>query len=117
MCGICGVVSFQPSTPIDRSILMRMNASLQHRGPDDEGYHEDEQASLAMRRLSIIDLHTGQQPISNESGDIWVANNGQIYNFQTVRATLQQRGHIFNTQTDTQLIDHSYEAYGDACVT
>jgi asparagine synthase (glutamine-hydrolysing) len=116
MCGICGVVSFRPNAPADRSTLLQMNASLQHRGPDDEGYYEDDQASLAMRRLSIIDLHTGQQPISNESGDIWVVYNGEIYNFQTVRAALEQRGHIFKTQTDTEIIVHAYEEYGDECV-
>jgi asparagine synthase (glutamine-hydrolysing) len=116
MCGICGVVSFQPNVPLDRSILLRMNASLRHRGPDDEGYYDDDQASLAMRRLSIIDLHTGQQPISNESGDIWVVYNGEIYNFQQVRATLEQRGHVFKTQTDTEIIVHAYEEYGDECV-
>jgi len=117
MCGICGVVSFQPNASVDRSTLLRMNASLQHRGPDDEGYYEDDQVSLAMRRLSIIDLHTGQQPISNESGDIWVVYNGEIYNFQKVRAALEQRGHIFKTQTDTEIIVHAYEEYGDECVT
>jgi asparagine synthase (glutamine-hydrolysing) len=117
MCGICGVVSFQPNAPADRSTLLRMNASLQHRGPDDEGYYEDDQAGLAMRRLSIIDLHTGQQPISNESGDIWVVYNGEIYNFQKVRADLEQRGHTFKTQTDTEIIVHAYEEYGDECVT
>jgi asparagine synthase (glutamine-hydrolysing) len=117
MCGICGVVSFQPNSPADRSTLLQMNASIQHRGPDDEGYYEDDQVSLAMRRLSIIDLHTGQQPISNESGDIWVVYNGEIYNFQKVRAALEQRGHIFKTQTDTEVIVHAYEEYGDECVT
>ena len=117
MCGICGVVSFQPNAPMDRSILLQMNASLRHRGPDDEGYYEDDQVSLAMRRLSIIDLQTGQQPISNESGDIWVVYNGEIYNFQKVRAALEQRGHIFKTQTDTEIIVHAYEEYGDECVT
>ena len=70
MCGICGVVSFQPDGPLDRSVLQRMNDSIRHRGPDDEGYYQDAQASLAMRRLSIIDLRTGQQPISNETGDV-----------------------------------------------
>ena len=94
-----------------------MNASLQHRGPDDEGYYEDDQVGLAMRRLNIIDLHTGQQPISNELRDIWVVYNGEIYNFQKVRAALEQRGHIFKTQTDTEIIVHAYEEYGDECVT
>jgi len=117
MCGICGVVSFQPNAPADRSTLLQMNASLQHRGPDDEGYYEDDQVGLAVRRLSIIDLRTGQQPISNESGDIWVVYNGEIYNFQTVRTALERRGHIFKTQTDTEVIVHAYEEYGDECVT
>jgi asparagine synthase (glutamine-hydrolysing) len=116
MYGICGVVSSQPNVPLDQSIVLRMNASLRHRGPDDEGCYEDDQVSLAMRRLSIIDLHTGQQPISNESGDIWVVSNGEIYNFQKVRAALEERGHIFKTQTDTEIIVHAYEEYGDECV-
>jgi asparagine synthase (glutamine-hydrolysing) len=94
-----------------------MNTSLQHRGPDGQGYYHDDQVGLAMRRLSIIDLHTGQQPISNESGDIWVVYNGEIYNFQTLRTSLEQRGHIFKTQTDTEVIAHAYEEYGDRCVT
>lgn len=116
MCGICGVVSFQPNRPVDPSILQRMNHSLRHRGPDDEGYYQDAQASLAMRRLSIIDLHTGQQPISNETEDVWVIFNGEIYNFQTVRAELERRGHSFKTQADTEVIVHAYEEYGDECV-
>jgi asparagine synthase (glutamine-hydrolysing) len=116
MCGICGVVSFQPDIPLDRSVLQRMNASIRHRGPDDEGYYQDAQANLAMRRLSIIDLHTGQQPISNETGDVWVVYNGEIYNFKDVRAALEQRGHTFKTQTDTEIIVHAYEEYGDECV-
>ena len=116
MCGICGVVSFQPGVPVEKSILERMNHSIRHRGPDDDGYYQDQQASLAMRRLSIIDLHTGQQPISNESGDIWVVYNGEIYNFKAVRAVLEQRGHVFRTQTDTEIIVHAYEEYGDECI-
>lgn len=116
MCGICGVVSFEPSQVTDKSILEKMNNTLRHRGPDDEGYYQDSRASLAMRRLSIIDLFTGQQPISNESGDIWVVYNGEIYNFQPVRADLESRGHMFKTQTDTEIIVHAYEEYGDECV-
>ena len=116
MCGICGVVSFQPEVPFDRPVLQRMNDSIRHRGPDDQGYYQDAQASLAMRRLSIIDLHTGQQPISNETGDVWVVYNGEIYNFKEVRSSLEQRGHVFKTQTDTEIIVHAYEEYGDDCV-
>ena len=116
MCGICGVVSFQPNIPVDRSVLKRMNDSIRHRGPDDEGYYQDAQVSLAMRRLSIIDLHTGGQPISNEMGDVWVVYNGEIYNFKDVRVELERRGHSFKTQTDTEIIVHAYEEYGDECV-
>lgn len=116
MCGICGVVSFQPERPLEQSVLKRMNDSIRHRGPDDEGYYQDAQASLAMRRLSIIDLQTGQQPISNENGDVWVVYNGEIYNFKDVRAELERRGHTFKTQTDTEIIVHAYEEYGDDCV-
>jgi asparagine synthase (glutamine-hydrolysing) len=116
MCGICGVVTFEPGQGIEKSILQKMNHTLLHRGPDDEGYYQDSRASLAMRRLSIIDLYTGQQPISNESGDIWVVYNGEIYNFQPVRAELEKRGHTFKTQTDTEIIVHAYEEYGDDCV-
>jgi asparagine synthase (glutamine-hydrolysing) len=116
MCGICGAISFEPDIPFDQSVLKRMNDSIHHRGPDDEGYYRDRQASLAMRRLSIIDLYTGKQPISNETKDIWVVYNGEIYNFKDVRATLKQRGHIFKTQTDTEVIVHAYEEYGDECV-
>ncbi|MDQ2691205.1 MAG: asparagine synthase (glutamine-hydrolyzing) [Chloroflexota bacterium] len=116
MCGICGVVSLQSDVPVDRAIFLRMNAALRHRGPDDEGYYHDNYASLGIRRLSIIDLHTGQQPICNETGDIWVVYNGEIYNFRHVRASLEQLGHIFKTQSDTEVIVHAYEEYGDECV-
>lgn len=116
MCGICGVVCFQSDAPVDRAILLQMNAALRHRGPDDEGYYEGSQASFAMRRLSIIDLQTGQQPISNETGEVWAVFNGEIYNFRDVRMALEKRGHIFKTQSDTEVIVHAYEEYGDDCV-
>lgn len=116
MCGICGVVAFQAHLPVDEALLQRMNSTLVHRGPDDEGTYKDDQAALAMRRLSIIDLYTGQQPIANETGDVWVVYNGEIYNFRQVRAILEQRGHIFKTHTDTEIIVHAYEEFGDQCV-
>jgi asparagine synthase (glutamine-hydrolysing) len=93
-----------------------MTETLFHRGPDDEGYYQDTQAVLGMRRLSIIDLHTGQQPIANETGDVWVVYNGEIYNFRQLRTKLEQRGHKFKTQTDTEIIVHAYEEYGEKCV-
>ena len=116
MCGICGVVSLEPGRGTDKLILQKMNGTLRHRGPDDEGYYQDSRASLAMRRLSIIDLNTGHQPISNETGDIWVVYNGEIYNFPSLRAELEARGHIFKSRTDTEVIVHAYEEYGDDCV-
>lgn len=116
MCGICGVISINEAQPVDRDVLHRMNQTLRHRGPDDEGYYQDSQAALAMRRLSIIDLNTGHQPISNETGEIWVVYNGEIYNFREVRAELEHRGHIFKTLTDTEVIVHAYEEYGDDCI-
>ena len=116
MCGICGIVSFEPVHGSDNFIVQKMNNTLRHRGPDDEGYYQDSRASLAMRRLSIIDLNTGHQPISNEAEDIWVVYNGEIYNFQPLRAELEKRGHVFKTRTDTEVIVHAYEEYGDGCV-
>lgn len=116
MCGICGVVSFWPDGNAGLDILRRMNHTLRHRGPDDEGYYQDHQAALAMRRLSVIDLKTGHQPIANETGTVWVVYNGEIYNFLQVRKELESRGHVFRTQTDTEIIVHAYEEYGDDCV-
>src|SRR5439155_10925638 len=89
---------------------------LAHRGPDDEGYYLGTSAGLGMRRLSIIDLKTGRQPVSNEDGSIWVVFNGEIYNFKDVRQELLARGHSFYTATDTETIVHLYEEYGTACV-
>src|SRR3990172_1873427 len=116
MCGICGVVTLKPGEAVDSELLRCMNRSLIHRGPDDEGYYLDEHAGLGMRRLSIIDLYTGQQPIANESGDIWVVYNGEIYNFRQIRAELEGRGHVFKTKAKKEIIVHAYEEYGDACV-
>jgi asparagine synthase (glutamine-hydrolysing) len=87
-----------------------------HRGPDDEGYYLDDLAGLGMRRLSIIDLESGHQPISNENDKIWVVYNGEIYNFQEMRASLEKKGHFFKTRSDTEVIVHAYEEYGDRCV-
>ena len=90
--------------------------TLTHRGPDDEGYHVDNHAGLAMRRLSIIDLVTGQQPISNEDGTIWLVFNGEIYNYRQIRTDLLQKGHAFTTESDSETIIHAYESYGDRCL-
>ncbi|MHA1439373.1 MAG: asparagine synthase (glutamine-hydrolyzing) [Promethearchaeota archaeon] len=110
MCGICGF-NFD-----DKNLLKRMCNLIQHRGPDDEGYYNDSMVSIGMRRLSIIDLNTGQQPQHNEDEDIWIVFNGEIYNFHELRAQLEKKGHEFYTKSDTESIIHAYEEWGNECV-
>ena len=93
-----------------------MADTLRHRGPDSEGYYVDPFIALGIRRLSIIDLETGDQPIPNEDGTVWGALNGEIYNFRTLRAHLQSLGHCFRTRSDTEVLVHAYEEYGAECV-
>lgn len=116
MCGICGKLNFDREEPVSRSLLVRMADTLVHRGPDDEGYHLDRELGLGFRRLSIIDLSTGHQPISNEDATVWIVFNGEIYNFKELRATLEAQGHRFRTKTDTEVIVHLYEEFGTGCV-
>ena len=116
MCGICGAVAQDKGRRIDETVLRRMCDLIRHRGPDDEGFYLDEFAALGMRRLSIIDLVTGNQPVSNEHKTIWVVFNGEIYNFRELHAKLVDRGHVFATKSDTEVIVHAYEEYGDRCV-
>ncbi len=117
MCGISGFVS--TSLDADRAgpILRGMCAAIRHRGPDDEGYYADGHAALGIRRLSIIDVAGGHQPISNEDGTIWIVFNGEIYNFAELRDELRSRGHRFRTRSDTEVIVHLYEDAGLDCVT
>ena len=110
MCGICGL--YTPGG-VDRDALRRMNATLTHRGPDDEGYYSDDRVGLASRRLSIIDLQAGHMPIHNEDESVWVVQNGEIYNFQELRDDLASRGHRFTTRSDTEVLVHAYEEFGD----
>ena len=114
MCGICGFVGDRGV--ITDETLERMNKTLMRRGPDEGGTYRDDLVGLAMRRLSIIDLDGGHQPISNEDGTVWVVYNGEIYNYRELRTVLQQRGHRFRTNTDTEVIVHLYEEYGDGFV-
>ncbi|MFT5123381.1 MAG: asparagine synthase (glutamine-hydrolyzing) [Kiritimatiellia bacterium] len=102
--------------PPSGELLKKMNDQIVHRGPDDEGFYTDEICGLAMRRLSIVDLVTGHQPIHNEDQTVWVVLNGEIYNFPDLRASLQAKGHTFYTQTDTETIVHLYEEYGEGFV-
>ena len=115
MCGISGVVG---SLRTDRAVLQHMNDALRHRGPDGEGmfWPESGQVGLAMRRLAIIDLNTGDQPIFNEDRSVCVIFNGEIYNFLELREELQARGHRLTTQSDTEVVVHAYEEYGVACI-
>lgn len=101
---------------MSEDLLRRMCAVLQHRGPDEEGIHLDRQVGLGHRRLSIIDLSTGQQPMSNARQDLWVVYNGEIYNFPELRNDLKQRGYQFLTTSDTEVLLHLYDLYGTACV-
>ena len=116
MCGITGVVYHDAHRSADVAQIRRMCNTLVHRGPDDEGFYVEGNAGLGMRRLSIIDLVTGHQPISNEDGSVWIVFNGEIYNFPELRRELEQKGHEFSTDTDTETIVHAYEEYGEACV-
>lgn len=116
MCGIAGIFSFNQNETIDQNILKKMNDAQQHRGPNDEGYHFDTSIGLAHRRLSIIDLSGGHQPIYNETGDVVVVFNGEIYNFQSIADELKQLGHSFKTHSDTETIVHAWEEWGVKCV-
>jgi len=112
MCGICGIVSVNTPRPIDRDILLKMMQVMKHRGPDDQGVYVDEHVGLGSRRLSIIDLVSGRQPIANEDESRWIVFNGEIYNYRELRTYLQKRGHSFRTRTDTEVILHMYEEFG-----
>ncbi len=116
MCGICGVVYYEASVRVDPSVLGAMNSRIVHRGPDDDGFHIAGNVGLAMRRLSIIDLETGQQPVTNEDRTLWLIFNGEIYNYRDLRADLEARGHRFHSHSDTETIVHLYEEYGQECV-
>ncbi len=115
MCGICGKLNFTKE-PIERELLQKMNKTITHRGPDDEGYYFGEQVGLAHRRLSIVDLSSGVQPMSNEDESIWIVFNGEIYNHEELRPDLEKRGHFFRSKSDTEVIVHLYEEWGVDCL-
>ncbi|HVK18922.1 MAG TPA: asparagine synthase (glutamine-hydrolyzing) [Fimbriiglobus sp.] len=116
MCGIAGYHGRMPGGVSPRAVLGRMVASIRHRGPDEQGYHIDEGVGLGHARLSIIDLSGGQQPLCNEDGTVWVTFNGEIFNYVELQAELRERGHVFRTSSDTEVIAHLYEEMGPACV-
>ncbi len=113
MCGICGKIGQQA---VDEQELRRMATAIAHRGPDDEGFYTRNRVGLGHRRLSIIDLATGRQPIANEDETIWIVFNGEIYNFPDLKKELEEKGHVFRTNTDTEVILHLYEDMGRDCV-
>ena len=115
MCGIAGFVTSRPGDP-QSTIVERMTTVLEHRGPDAFGYHQDAWAHLGHRRLSIIDLSTGQQPMTNEDRTLWIVYNGEIFNHASVRPELEQAGHRYRSHCDTETILHAYEEFGPACV-
>ncbi len=116
MCGICGIFFSDRDWRVKGEVLADMNRRIVHRGPDDEGFFLEENVGLAMRRLSIIDVKTGHQPLANENQDVWIVFNGEIYNHGDLRADLEARGHHYRTRSDTETIVHLYEEYGRDCV-
>ena len=116
MCGIVGIFDLQGLGPIDRDLLEKMNQSQFHRGPDAGGLHIEPGVGLGHRRLSIIDLSSGKQPMANEDGAVIVTFNGEIYNFPELSDELRVAGHIFTTHSDTEVIVHAWEEWGEECV-
>lgn len=116
MCGIVGVVRLTPPGPVGGDLLRRMRDTMTHRGPDDEGLYVSGTVGLGHRRLSIIDLSGGHQPMGNAEGTLWVTFNGEIYNFRDLRALLESKGYAFRTKSDTEVILHAYAEFGERCV-
>ena len=116
MCGIVGLMDLKGRREVSRALLARMNETQHHRGPDAGGLHVEPGVGLGHRRLSIIDVATGQQPLFNEDGSVVVVFNGEIYNFQELIPELVALGHVFRTKSDTEVIVHAWEAWGERCV-
>ena len=116
MCGICGIYNGRSGEPVSPELIELMASLIAHRGPDDSGAYFDGPAALGFRRLSIIDLSGGHQPMSNETGDVWIVFNGEIWNYMQLRKELIEKGHQFRTNCDTETIVHAYEEYGVDCV-
>src|SRR2546429_8784634 len=116
MCGIAGIVRFDPTEIVPEARLVRMRDALRHRGPDDQGVWIAGPVGLAARRLSIIDVAGGHQPMANEDGSVWITYNGELYNHPVLRPQLEARGHRYQTRSDTETILHLYEEEGERCV-
>ncbi|HVT83617.1 MAG TPA: asparagine synthase (glutamine-hydrolyzing), partial [Chitinophagaceae bacterium] len=116
MCGITGITYFNKDREVNPATLKDMTDVIAHRGPDDEGFYINQNVGLGFRRLSIIDLSTGHQPLCNEDQSIWIIFNGEIYNYHDLQNDLMKHGHIFKTKSDTETIVHLYEQYGVDCL-
>lgn len=116
MCGIAGKIFFDKNRYVSLNELKKMSDVIEHRGPDDEGHYINNNVGLGFRRLSIIDLHTGHQPLSNSNDTLWITFNGEVYNFKEQRKILEQKGYSFKTNTDTEVILNLYQEYGENCV-
>src|SRR5512139_824789 len=116
MCGITGILNLENDTPISENSLRQMLGMIRHRGPDGFGIYLDDNAGLGSARLSIIDLSSGDQPICNEDGTLWIVFNGEIFNYIELRPRLEALGHRFATQSDTEVVLHLYEEYGPECL-
>jgi asparagine synthase (glutamine-hydrolysing) len=116
VCGICGKLNFDRNAGVRPELIRAMADTIEHRGPDDEGFHVTGQVGLGFRRLSIIDLSGGHQPLANEDDTVWISFNGEIYNYEELRNDLLARGHRFRTKSDTEVIVHLYEEYGEKCL-
>ena len=116
MCGICGIVGRHAQQPAARDMLRGMVDALRHRGPDGEGFHFDESVALGHARLSIIDVECGGQPMSTDDGNLTIVLNGEVYNYVELRRALEDKGHRFRTRSDTEVVLHSYQEYGEQCL-
>jgi asparagine synthase (glutamine-hydrolysing) len=112
MCGICGQFNFGSDAPVSSERIQAMTNSMVHRGPDDQGCYFSASLGLGFRRLSIIDLGGGHQPMSDQTKSVWVVFNGEIYNFPELKKELEDRGHVFRTRSDTEVIIHGYKQWG-----
>ncbi len=115
MCGIVGILAFDPREHVEAERLRRMRDALRHRGPDGEGLHLEGPVGIGHRRLAIVDVEGGHQPMANEDGTVWITFNGEIYNHAALRRGLLARGHVYRTRSDTETILHTYEEEGDRC--
>src|SRR5690349_12881993 len=115
MCGIAGILNVADRPPPSRAALSRMAAAQRHRGPDGWGLYRDERCGLAHVRLSVVDLAAGAQPLCNEDASLWITLNGEIFNHVELRDELRGRGHRFRTGTDTEVVVHAFEEWGEAC--